>query len=326
MGFEHPAAFLLLPLALLPWLPLRWRRRAALPLAVPPGLAAGRRSARVRLLWLPDALWALALAVTAVGAAGPYLDSGPDRRLGRDIAVVLDVSESMRAVDYELDGRRASRMDAARRFASEFIAGREGDRVAVVAFGSRAITQCPLTFDRDVAAALLGYLEPGMLGKRTALGEGLALATLRLTEGGGAAVLISDGENTAGDVRPEEAARAAARRGVRVYSVGVGSEGAAPVPVRLPSGRVVIRTKAYSLDEPMLRALAEATGGRYFRAADTDALPGVLEEIGRLERRAQVSRVARARHDWVTAMAAAACIVLACVLSATVLRTAPALR
>jgi Ca-activated chloride channel family protein len=233
----------------------------------------------------------------------------------------------MRAVDFELNGVPASRMDAALRFAREFVARREGDRVALVVFGSRAVTQCPLTFDREIALALLEYVEAEMLGKRTALGEGVALAVARLPEGG-AVVLISDGEDTAGEVTPLEGARAAAERGAKVYAIGMGSAGPAPVPARLPSGRMRMQMKDYALDETTLRRMAERTGGRYFRASDTATLQSVFAEIDRLEKReAPFMRAVPAgrlgRWFSLTAALSLACLMA---LSATALLTAPRLR
>ncbi len=325
MGFESPLALLLLPLAALPLLGLRVRRRvsAVLPTQTP---APPRRA---HLLFLPPALVALAAALAALAAAGPHRGAriARDPRLARDLALVLDTSESMRALDMELAGRPASRMDAALRFADAFIARREGDRVAIVAFGTRAVTQCPLTFDREVARALLGYVRAEVLGRRTALGEGIALGAARL-ERGGALVLLSDGESTAGEVTPQEAAAAAALRGVRVYAAGVGGEGPAPVPARMPSGRLRIVQKDYRLDEGTLRAVAELTGGRYFRARDAGALREVFARIDRLERREveQVRRVPVGRLGHWLALSAAGALAAALALSASVLRSAPALR
>jgi Ca-activated chloride channel family protein len=323
MSFEHPLALLLLPLAMLPLLGLRARRRLRLAL---PSLPPAPR--RARTLWLPPALVALAVLLSALAAAGPHRAARVARDLGlaRDLALALDTSESMRALDMGLEGRPASRMEAALRFADAFIAGREGDRVAIVAFGTRAVTQCPLTFDRQVARALLGYVRAEMLGKRTALGEGIALGTARL-ERGGALVLVSDGRSTAGEVTPAEAAAAAALRGVRVHAVGVGAEGPAPVPARMPSGRVRIVRKDYRLDEETLRTMAERTGGRYLRAPDVEALRRVFAEIDRLERREAegIRRVPVGRLGHYLALAAAGALAAALALSATVLRTAPAL-
>jgi Ca-activated chloride channel family protein len=329
VGFERPLLLLLLPLAGLPL--LLQRRRRPLPLvALQPAAREGAPSLRVRLLWLPAALWAAAVAGTLLAAAGPHggLLSRPDRRYARDIVLAIDASESMRGMDFELDGRPVSRMDAAIRFSREFIDRREGDRVGLVAFGSRALTQCPLTFDRAIARTLLGHVRAETAGKRTALGEGIALGVARLRTRGGALVLLSDGQNTAGGVGPDEAASAAAARGVRVYAVGVGSDGPVPIPARMPSGRTRVEMKDYRLDEAALRGVAERTGGRYFRADDAAALEGVFAEIDRLEKKpAEATRSMPAeRYADLPALAGALSLALLVVLSASALRTAPRLR
>ena len=329
MGFEKPLLLILLALApalLAVGLRPPW---PALRLTLLPSADEPTRPWRVKLLWLAPALGAAAFAACVVAAAGPYRQARtmPDPRRARDIAIALDTSESMRAVDVEVDGRPASRLEASLRFAGAFIAGREGDRVGLIVFGGRAVTQCPLTFDREVARTLLSYVEPEALGKRTALGEAIALATARLPEGG-ALVLISDGRNTAGALTPLEAARAAAERKVRVYAIGVGSEGPAPVPARLPSGRVRMEYKRYELDEGALRGVAAGSGGAYFRATDAGALQAAFASIDRLEAHETpaVRRVPAGRLGQWAGLAAALALLAATVLSSAFLRTAPRLQ
>jgi Ca-activated chloride channel family protein len=188
------------------------------------------------------------------------------------------------------------------------------------------VTQCPLTFDADLAAALLSYLRPEALGRRTALGEGLALGVARLPRGG-ALVLISDGQSTAGALSPDEAVRAAVERGVRIYSIGIGGPGPAPIPARMPSGAVRIVEKDYALDEATLRRTAETTGGRLFDAADTDALSSALAAIDRLERRPTSAVRSVPERSLAPVLAATGAVLLAAhmLLSATVLRCAPRL-
>ncbi|MFW6189669.1 MAG: VWA domain-containing protein [Planctomycetota bacterium] len=330
MGLEHPWALCLPPLVLALALVVRRRRAGAgLPSVAAPSEEGGAPSRRVRMLPVTTFLAAVALLGASLAAAGPYAGARPlaDRRRARDIVIALDASESMRAVDFRLEGDRASRMQAALRFVRRFVRRRRGDRIGIVAFGATAVTQCPLTFDRDVALRLLDYVEAEALGKRTALGEAVALATGRLPRGG-ATVLVTDGRDTAGPTGPRQAARAARSRGVRVYAVGVGSEGPAPVPGRLPSGRVRLEMKDYPLDEATLRAVAELTGGAYFRATDADALGRVFREIDRLEARpvsdAKVVPL-RPLSGWAGAVAAAALCALL-VVGSTALRTAPRMR
>jgi Ca-activated chloride channel family protein len=320
---------LLLFLAALAIIAMLWKRRpVALEMTLPSDAPAWPECRRARVLRAMPLLGLCCACFAALAAAGPYRGAHevPDERLARDIALVLDTSESMRAVDFAPAGAQTSRMDAALRFAGRFIEGREGDRIAVVAFGSRAVTQCPLTFDRALAAALLGYVRPEALGKRTALGDGLALGVARLPRGG-ALVLISDGQSTAGTVSPEEAVRAAVDRGVRVYAIGIGGPGPAPIPARMPSGAVRIVRKDYALDEEALREIAHATGGRYLRASDRAALGRAFAAISRLE--AKPTALVRSVPDRSLApvMALAAAVLLACqmLLSCTVLLCTPRL-
>ncbi len=325
MSFGMPWALLLVPLALLPIL-LRPRRIAV---ARPPGTVGAAASLRERLLPALSLLAVLAIGASVVAASRPFTGAAvrADRRYARDIALALDVSESMAGMDMKLGGRPASRLEAAVRFAEHFIGRREGDRIGIVLFGARAATQCPLTFDRQVARQLLSYVEPEMLGKRTALGDGAALGVARLAEGG-ALVLLSDGGQTAGRTTPQEAARAAAARGVTIYAVGVGSEGPVPVPARMPSGRTKMVTKDYPLRGEALRRLAEATGGRYLRADSAAALGRAFAAIDELEEKPKeaLETVPRTRLEDGFALAAVVVLGGLMLASSTVLRAAPRLR
>jgi Ca-activated chloride channel family protein len=326
MALERPV---LLILGVVAVIALLWPRRpAALAATVPEDVLARPQSGRARLLGAMPLIGLLCAWLAALAAAGPCRGAHdvPDERLARDIALVLDTSESMKATDFAPAGAQTSRMDVALQFATRFIDGRSGDRVAVVAFGSRAITQCPLTFDRDLATSLLAYVKPEALGKRTALGDGLALGVARLPRGG-ALVLVSDGQNTAGTISPEEAVRAAVDRGVRVYAVGVGGPGPVPIPARMPSGAVRIVQKDYALNEAALRQIAGATGGRYLHASDSAALKRAFAEIDRLEARPAGAVRSVPDRSLAPVAAAAAALLLACqmALSATWLLCVPRL-
>ncbi|NLW50580.1 MAG: VWA domain-containing protein [Candidatus Brocadiaceae bacterium] len=322
MQFETPRLLLLL----LPVAALLARRRTGDRPPLPPVPRPG--GVRVRLLGLPALLCGAAAVLSVVAAAGPCRRTAgaEDRRMARDIVLALDVSESMRGLDLQLDGRPADRMEVLRRHADAFLARRSGDRVGLIAFGNRAVTQCPLTFDREIARALLGHLRPEVLGKRTALGEAIALAAARMPRGG-ALVLLTDGCNTAGEVTPGDAALAAAARGVRIYALGVGSDGPVPIPARMPSGRVRMEMKPYALDEAELEAVARRTGGLYVRASDAGAIERAFAQVDALERHETPAprRVPMGRLGRAVAVAAAAAVAAALALSATVLRVYPRL-
>ncbi|NBV41693.1 VWA domain-containing protein [bacterium] len=206
-----------------------------------------------------------------------------------DIVIAMDVSGSMLAEDFKPDNR----MTAAKKVASRFIESRPNDRIGMVVFGANALTQCPITSDRPVLLELIDRIEVGMAGSGTAVGMGIATAANRLKTSNAKSkviVLVTDGVNNAGEITPEEAARIASSLKIKVYSVGIGKEGGAPIPVidpvlgktyeKNPDGTVALT----ELDEPLLKMIAETTGGRYFRATNERVLADIYETINRLEK------------------------------------------
>jgi Ca-activated chloride channel family protein len=264
-----------------------FRRLAAL--AGGPG-GAGRAS-RLRLAGAVAAWLLLVLAAARPQWVGEPLELPVT---GRDVLMAVDVSRSMENVDLAPGGTRATRLQVVQALGGGFIRGRVGDRIGLVLFGSRAYLQSPLTFDREAVARRLAEAVTGLAGRRTAIGDavGLAIRHLRAREvEERVLVLLSDGANTAGAVDPREAARMAARAGLRIHTIGVGGDGAGvegPFGLRLRSGS--------DLDEALLRELAETTGGRYFRARDAEALARVYRELDRLEPVAGPGRVVRPRR------------------------------
>jgi Ca-activated chloride channel family protein len=279
----HPWALaLLLPLlAYLLW--LRRTRPAAIPL---PGASAlanpGRRAAR---WWarVPELARVLALALLVVALARPRTGASvtESRAEGIAIVVAMDVSSSMLAEDF----RPANRLEVAKRTTARFVAGRRADRIGLVAFAGEALTQVPTTTDYSLLISALQALEPGALRDGTAIGMGLATATNRLRQVEGASkvvILLSDGENNRGEIDPRDAARAAAALGVRVFTIGVGSHGMARVPVARTASGLRYAYLPVRIDEPLLTEIATSTGGRYFRATDTETLRRIYAEIDRM--------------------------------------------
>lgn len=205
---------------------------------------------------------------------------------GVDIVVALDTSGSMKAIDAAGKGAKdANRLEIAKAVAREFIQGRSADRIGLVVFGEEAFTQCPLTLDYGVLMAFLDRAEIGMAGEGTAIGSAIGVATNRLRGAKGASkvmILVTDGRNTAGRIPPLEAARAAEAFGVKIYTIGIGSDNAY-MPVDTIIGRQLI-AQPMDLDEETLEAIAEATHGRYFRATDAESLRRTWEMIDQLER------------------------------------------
>jgi len=180
-----------------------------------------------------------------------------------------------------------NRLEAAKFVGADFVSGRRNDRIGLVAFAGQAFTQAPLTFDYDVVQSLLGELEIGMIEDGTAVGMGLATAVKRLQASPAESkvvVLLTDGRSNRGEIGPVTAAQMAEALGIRVYTIGAGSQGTARVPVQDPLGGVRYANMRVDIDEPTLQSVAELTGGRYFRATDTESLQQIYSEIDELER------------------------------------------
>lgn len=282
-------------LVLLLLLPLLWRearrpeRRTALrypSLAILRGIApagAGRR--RLVLLGLRSA----ALVAIVVALARPQGGSAEARvhREGVDVVLAVDVSGSMLAEDFTLGKERASRLDVVKTVVNEFVEARPNDRIGLVLFGARAYTQCPLTLDHGWLRQNLARARVGMIEDGTAVGSGIATAVSRLrssTAKSKFVVLLTDGQQNAGQISARTAAEAAAAVSVRVYTVGAGSRGMAPYPATDFFGNKVYRPIAVDIDEDSLREVAEITKARYFRATDTESLREVYAEIDKAEK------------------------------------------
>ena len=201
---------------------------------------------------------------------------------GRDLLLAVDISGSMDTQDMILKRTAVNRLKVVKKVAGEFIQRRHGDRVGLILFGSRAYLQTPLTFDTETTATLLEESEIGLAGRETAIGDAIGLAVKRLRDDAAAErvlVLLTDGANTSGEVQPLQAAGFAARDGLTVYTVGVGAD---EMMVQDFFGSRVVNPSA-DLDEDTLRAIADQTGGRYFRARDAESLEKIYEILDELE-------------------------------------------
>lgn len=201
---------------------------------------------------------------------------------GTDIVLSLDISSSMYARDFKPD-----RFEAAKEVAARFIQGRENDNLGLVLFAGESLTGMPMTVDR---ARLLNYLDGvqiGMLEDGTAIGDGIATSLNRLKEGkakSNSIILLTDGSNNTGVVAPISAAEVAKEMGVKIYTIGVGTNGMAPYPVRNVFGQIEFQNQKVEIDEATLRTIADLTGGKYFRATDNNTLEDVFAEIDALEK------------------------------------------
>jgi len=288
MTLAHPWMLGLLPLLIaLAFLWGRSRRRIerGLSFPAPPALprVAGRRAHLAR--WLP-ALRLLALAILVVALAGPRLGRARvvSHSEGVDIVLAIDISGSMRALDFP----PGDRLEAAKEVARRFIAGRRGDRIGLVVFASSAYTQCPLTSDQGVLLELLDGIRIGDIADGTAIGMAVGTALNRLKAVPGESrviILLTDGMNNTGALDPLTAAELARSLGVRIYTIGAGTRGMAPYPFDDPVFGRRIRQVEVDLDEETLRRIADVTGGLYFRATDAESLARIYERIDELEKR-----------------------------------------
>jgi Ca-activated chloride channel family protein len=299
---------------------------------------AAPRSLRVRLSALPAALLALATLSLAIALAGPRTGAATPKvkREGIAIMLVVDRSGSMDARDFVEGDYSVSRLDAVKGALREFvlggdtIAGRPNDLVGVIAFGTYADAVCPLTLDHGNLMAIVDDLDVARERSEasTAIGEGLALAVERLRAHPAHSkviVLLTDGVNNAGEIEPLQAAELAAGLGIKVYTVGAGSTGIAPMPYRTADGRTVLRPVPVEIDEATLARIAERTGGRYFNAKDAEGLVATYREIDRLERTeiTEVRYLQYNEHYPVFVVVALALIATAALSSGTILRRLP---
>ncbi len=232
------------------------------------------------LLWFAAIAWLL--LVTA--AARPIWYGAPIELpvSGRDLMLAVDLSDSMQTEDFTINGKQVNRLVATQYVASDFIERRIGDRIGLILFGTQPYVQAPLTFDRATVRTLLREAVIGLAGPQTAIGDAIGLAVKRLRDnpqGGRVLILLTDGANTAGEIEPLKAAELAAEQGLKIYSIGVGAD---ELMVRSLFGTQRINPSS-DLDEKTLTAIANATGGRYFRARDSAELEQIYQLLNELE-------------------------------------------
>ncbi|WP_374607051.1 VWA domain-containing protein [Thermomonas sp.] len=255
--------------------------------------------------WLAMLAWCL----LCVAAARPQ-QLGPavaPPQVGRDMMLAVDLSASMGEEDMELGGRLVDRLTAAKAVLADFLDRRVGDRIGLVVFGDRAFALTPLTLDRDSVRQQLDASVVGLAGRATALGDAIALSTKRLQQQRTeqrVLIVLTDGVNTAGVLEPAKAAQIARDTGVRIHAIAFGGEGGGALSVfglQLPTG-------GDEVDEAGLQRIAKLTGGRFFRARDTEALAGIYAEIDALEpvqRQGQAVRPRIERYPWPLGLALA---------------------
>jgi Ca-activated chloride channel family protein len=252
-------------------------------------VARASRSRTGQLVWL---LPILAGALMIVGLARPQRAHSRIEVTanGIDIVLGLDVSGSMQALDFQVDHRRVNRIEVVKSVVSKFIDERPDDRIGLIAFAAAPYLVSPITLDHDWLQQNLERVTVGIGEDGTAIGSAIAAGVnrLRLTSAKSKLViLLTDGVNNAGKISPLAAAEAAKAMGVKIYTIGVGVRGDAPVPVRDAAGNTRLIMAKVDVDEKTLQAVAEETGGKFYRATDTDSLQRIYDQINRFEKTAQ---------------------------------------
>lgn len=285
IDFAHPQflwLLALLPLATV--LQIRNRKMAPVLSVASGGRFDAPASWRARLSGVSPILRLLTLACLIVALARPQTHGSRQwvEGEGVDIVLCIDVSGSMLAQDF-----LPNRLEAAKEVAARFVSGRPADRFGLVVFAGEGFTQSPLTADHEALRQQLYGVRGGFMADGTAIGSGLATGVDRLREARSKSkvvILLTDGENNGGLIDPLTAKDMARSLGVKVYTVGIGSEGVAPTPVRSPDGSVTLQSQPVNIDESLLRRIAQETGGVYHRATDLKSLTSVYAEIDKLEK------------------------------------------
>jgi Ca-activated chloride channel family protein len=290
--FRFASPYFLLLLLLIPatiWNGQRRRRRPAMAGSTPGAEKTLPVSPFLRVGALMPVFFYLALSLMMVALAQPQWGTRQMQVTSSGINIILavDLSESMKALDFKHQGGVVNRLDAVKHVVRKFIANRSGDRIGMVVFGSQAYTQLPLTRDYNTIATMLERLRIGTAGRATAIGDALGISLKRLEDvesRSNIIILLTDGRSNRGELDPMAAAAIAQRKGVKVYTVGVGSRGRVPVPVDDPVfGKRYVHQRV-DIDEKTLQAIADETGGLYFRAENMDRLREIYASIDQLEK------------------------------------------
>ena len=325
ISFGQPWFFTLLVLipVLIVWYVMKNNRQQG-SIIISDSSASGLSSWKTVFRHLPFVLRLLAIMLIIVALARPQTKFEEQNAEGEgvDIVLCIDVSGSMTAQDLT-----PNRLEAAKNVAIDFVNKRLTDRIAVVIFSGESFTQCPLTTDHGVLISAIQNIRNGLLEDGTAIGSGLGTSVDRLRTSKSKSkvvILLTDGENNGGLIDPQTAKEIAKAFSIKVYTIGVGTDGYAPQPVNTPLG-VVMQNGKVSIDEKLLKQIAVETGGKYFRAKDNAGLTGIYDEINSLERsKVEISTITRYSEKFFPfIMAALALIFLEVLLRFTVFKKFP---
>ncbi len=287
ISFAHPQFFyllILLPLLLFWQIRIQKRTQSTFILSSLGSLTNLPVSPKTKLLFLLPLFRILSFMLLVIALARPQSSNVNEsiNSEGLDIVMSVDISGSMLAEDF-----RPNRIEAAKKVAMEFIEDRPTDRMGLVIFSGESFTQCPLTTDQNVLKEQLSNIRSGLLEDGTAIGMGLATAVERLRDSKSKTkiiILLTDGVNNAGLIDPITALEIAKAYKIRVYTIGVGSMGTAPYPMKDQFGNTTMQQMPVQIDEPLMRKISTETGGKYFRATDNHSLSKIYKEIDRLEK------------------------------------------
>lgn len=325
--FLHPSAFfiLLLLIPLIGWYVLKHKDiQASLQISTIKGFSRLPKSPMEWMRHIPFVLRNLAIVLLVIVLARPQSSNRMENKIteGIDIVMALDISGSMLAQDL-----KPNRLEAAKDVATQFVSGRPNDKIGLVIFAGESFTQCPLTTDHPVLVNLFNDIKTGMLEDGTAIGMGLATAVARIKDSEAKSkvvILLTDGMNNRGDIAPMTASEIAKTFGVRVYTIGVGTVGMAPMPIQTVFGQQTQMVEV-KIDDQMLTQIAEMTGGKYFRATDNQKLAEIYAEIDQLEKtKIEVQEYSKRSEEYLPFAILAAVLLLAeLVLRNTIFRNIP---
>lgn len=290
MIFKDPLVFILIPLllAIIVW---SRRRQHAASLRFPSGdlVSALYKTWKIRFAGVPFYLRLIALMLFIFALAGPraILEESKHESEGIDIVLAIDGSGSMAAEDFTLNGRRYNRLEVVKNVVKDFIDGRHSDRIALIAFAGLAYTVSPLTTDYSWLKTNLERVTLNMMENGTAIGSAISASLSRLQKSTAKSkiiILLTDGINNRGKVDPIAAGQAAKALGVKIYTIGAGTNGLAPYPTQDIWGRRGYQNEPVKIDEITLKRIADITEGQYYRATDTNSLRQIYQEIDRLEK------------------------------------------
>jgi Ca-activated chloride channel family protein len=265
---------------------------------------------------------ALALLIVALARPQSSKSWADSTTFGIDIVIAQDVSSSMLAEDL-----KPNRLEAAKNVAKQFVSGRPYDRIGLVVFSGESFTQCPLTSDHAVLINLFRDVKCGIINDGTAIGLGLANAITRLRDSDGKSkviILLTDGVNNQGDIDPQTAAQIAQKYNIRVYTIGMGTQGMAPYPFDTPYGKQY-QNVPVEIDESLLKEIARTTGGAYYRAESTTKLQAIYQKIDKLEKsKVEIQQFSKKNEEFLPyVLVAAALMFLSLLLKYTIFRNIP---